>query len=50
MCYTGSCKYEDYYGECKLGVRLQRPYPEDASCQREYNEEKDNNNADQDSE
>ncbi|MDE7065082.1 MAG: hypothetical protein K2O70_06365 [Desulfovibrionaceae bacterium] len=30
MCYTGSCLYEDCFGECTLGYR--RVYPTDAAC------------------
>lgn len=29
MCYTGSCEYETYHGECSLG--LLKDYPEDAA-------------------
>ena len=30
MCYTGSCLYEDYTGECTIGNGY---FPDDAWCQ-----------------
>lgn len=29
MCYSGKCKYEQYYGDCTIYDGL---YPEDALC------------------
>jgi len=39
MCYTGKCKYEDYWGECTLGPR--KPFPYDAGCIIRDNERED---------
>lgn len=33
MCYTGKCKYENYYGDC---VIKDSNYPEDAACTMGY--------------
>ena len=32
MCYTGKCKYENYYGDCNLKLKKGEFWPDDAGC------------------
>ena len=38
MCYSGECKYEDYYGNCQV----KGSYPKDALCMQNHDNEKEN--------